>query len=114
MRGTGKKISVEFEKNPLKVKGSKNYVPWIQQMLEGFEKDNPAKQKKLPVEVDIPNYLAEVGRDTEASELAKAMGDLTLQWSASSCPTQILLVPPLLTPACSKSLFHLCSITGQC
>ena len=74
----GKKISVEFEINPLKVPGSKSYNPRIQQMLDGFAKEDPATKKKLPIEVDIPNYVAELGRAKEASELAKAVGDLTL------------------------------------
>ena len=69
---------MEFEKNPLKVEGSEHYVPRIQQMLDGFKKEDPATQKKLPVEVDIPDYLAGLGRAAEATELARAVGDLTL------------------------------------
>ena len=47
-------------------------------MLDGFAKEDPATKKKLPVEVDIPNYVAELGRAKEASELARAVGDFTL------------------------------------
>ncbi|EJK45407.1 hypothetical protein THAOC_35979 [Thalassiosira oceanica] len=47
-------------------------------MMAGFRKDDPATVKKLPIEVDIPEYLAKVGRQPGSSERDRAIGDLTL------------------------------------
>lgn len=47
-------------------------------MLDGWRKEDPQVQKKLPVEADVPEYLATVGRQATASELDKAVGDLSL------------------------------------
>ena len=47
-------------------------------MMSGFRKDDPATVKKLPVEVDIPEYLASFGRRQDSSARDCAIGDLTL------------------------------------
>ena len=44
-------------------------------MLEGFCKEDRATNKESPVEVDVPEYLAEMGRCDTASELFKSVGD---------------------------------------
>ena len=43
-----------------------------------FRKQDPATNKKSPVEVDVPEYLAEMGRCDAASELIKSVGDNSL------------------------------------
>ena len=45
-------------------------------MLAGWKKFDPPTVKKLPVAIDIPELLAEVGRSPMANELDKAIGDL--------------------------------------
>eukprot|EP00984_Skeletonema_dohrnii_P028532 scaffold18565_cov71-Skeletonema_dohrnii-CCMP3373.AAC.3 len=46
--------------------------------LDGWRKDDPPTTKKLPVEVDVPEYLADVGRQAHASPLQTVVGDLSL------------------------------------
>jgi hypothetical protein len=47
-------------------------------MLDGFRKADPPTTKQLPVEADVPEYLVKLGRDPEARELDRAIGDLTM------------------------------------
>ena len=47
-------------------------------MVEGFSKEDPPTMKKLPIEVDVPEYLVKHGRTAGASALSTAVGDLTL------------------------------------
>jgi hypothetical protein len=42
------------------------------------EKKDPPTTKQLPVEADVPELLAEMGRDGSATELKRAIGDLSL------------------------------------
>ena len=50
-------------------------LPQLQETLEGFRKEDPAKS---PVEVDVPEYLEEMGRCDAALELLKSVGDNSL------------------------------------
>ena len=54
---------------------SDKLLPLLQDILVGFCKEDPATNKKYPVEVDVPEYLAELGRYDVASELLKSVGD---------------------------------------
>ena len=54
------------------------FIPRLAQMLQGWKKEDPPVIKKLPVEVDIPEYLATIGELPTATVLDKAVGDLTL------------------------------------
>ncbi len=63
--------------NPTKVWGSDKFAPRISQMIYGMSKENPPTMKKLPVEVDVPEYIAKAGRDQVASPLTVVVGDLT-------------------------------------
>jgi hypothetical protein len=47
-------------------------------MLTGWEKSDPPTVKKLPIAVDIPEYLATIGCAPQANELDNAIGDLAL------------------------------------
>ena len=47
-------------------------------MLDGWKKKDPPTMKKLPIEVDIPEYLVERAMQSEATEGTKATADLTL------------------------------------
>jgi hypothetical protein len=47
-------------------------------MLDGWRKVDPPTLKMLPVEADIPEYLATLGSHPSASILDQAIGDLTL------------------------------------
>ena len=47
-------------------------------MLEGWGKVDPPTRKMLPVEVDVPEFMASLGLLPLATELDKAIGDLGL------------------------------------
>ena len=47
-------------------------------MLDGWRQEDPATRKKLPVESDIPEFMAALGQAKDASELVKAVGDCGL------------------------------------
>jgi hypothetical protein len=47
-------------------------------MLNEFIRDDPPTTKKLPVEVDVPEWLMEKGLQPEATTLETAVGCLTL------------------------------------
>ena len=44
----------------------------------GFRKADPPTTKQLPVEADVPEFLVTLGREPEARELDRAIGDLTM------------------------------------
>jgi hypothetical protein len=47
-------------------------------MLDGWEKGDPPTRKMLPVESDVPEFMASVGTMPDATQLDKAIGDLGL------------------------------------
>jgi hypothetical protein len=47
-------------------------------MLDGFRKADPPTTKQLPVEADVPEFLVKRGLESEARELDRAIGDLTM------------------------------------
>ena len=74
----GQKIALDHEVNPTKQPGSDSFAPRIAEMLAGWSKVDPAVEKKLPVEADVPELLAVTGQLSGASELQKAVGDCAL------------------------------------
>jgi hypothetical protein len=78
LRAIGQTIALECERNPLKLLGSDKLIPRLQQMIDGWEKADPPTQKMLPVEADVPEYLATLGRMRDATELTASIGDLAL------------------------------------
>ena len=47
-------------------------------MLDGWEKEDPPTKKKLLVDVDIPEFLADMARNENATEQMKVVGYLDL------------------------------------
>jgi hypothetical protein len=74
----GKEITLACGVNPTKLKYSEKSLPRIAQMLDRWRKKDEPVMKKLPVEVDVPEYLVKLGLAPGASELVKATGDLSL------------------------------------
>lgn len=74
----GQTIALATATNPTKIGGSDKLLPRLQQMLDGFRKADPPTTKQLPVEADVPEYLVKLGQDSEARELDRAIGDLTM------------------------------------
>ena len=73
--------------NPTKAKHSKKLTPRLAQMMDGFEKENPSTEKKLLVEIDMPEYMAEGKLQCGAAQqsnryrsesLMRAVGDCVL------------------------------------
>ena len=54
----GKTIALARGHNPTKIAGSDKLLPRLSQMLEGWTQEDPPTLKKLPVEADIPEYIA--------------------------------------------------------
>ncbi len=54
-------ISLAIGHNSTKVTGSDKFLPSLQVMIEGFAKEDPPTRKMLPVELDVPELLVEMG-----------------------------------------------------
>jgi hypothetical protein len=75
----GQTIAMAPGKKPTKMLGSKRFFPRLQQCSDGYRKQDPVSQKKLPVvEADVPEYLVKCALDPSANELRKAVGDLMI------------------------------------
>ena len=73
----GTTISLATGFNPTKMRGAQDkLVPRLAQMLLGFKKEDPPTIKKLPIEVDIPEYISLCSLRPAASERTKATADL--------------------------------------
>ena len=64
--------------NPTKLMGCDKMLPRLQQMYDGWRKEDPPTTKQLPVEADVPEYLATEATRSSGSELDKTIGDLVL------------------------------------
>jgi hypothetical protein len=74
----GQAIALATNTNPTKIEGSEKLLPRLQQMLDGFQKADPATVKQLPVEADMPEFLVKRGLVPDACKLDHAIGDLTM------------------------------------
>ena len=74
----GKTIALAQGINPTKCPNSEKFLPRLQEMFEGWHKEDPPTMKKLPVEADIPEQLVEVGMAKNATEKERAVGDCAL------------------------------------
>ncbi len=74
----GQEIALACGTNPIKIAESERLLPQLSQILDGWHKEDPPTTKQLPVEADVPELLAEIGRNGNGSDLDKAIGDLTL------------------------------------
>ena len=43
-------------------------------MMEGWRKEDPPTKKKIPVGIDVPEFLAELGMEKDATKMVKAVG----------------------------------------
>ena len=62
-------------------------------MLDGWRQEDPSTTKKLPVEADVPEFMAELGRAKDTTELTKVVGDCGLM---AYCYVHPLGVDPYL------------------
>ena len=78
LTAVGATITLDTGVDPTKVAGSEKYLPCIQQMIKEWEKVDPHTVKKLPVEADVPEFLAKRGLALGATSVSAAVGDLAL------------------------------------
>jgi hypothetical protein len=71
-------ITMAHRENPTKMIGSKKFFPQLQHCIDGYRKQDPVSQKKLPVEADVLEYLVECTLDPSGGKLKKAVGGLSL------------------------------------
>ena len=74
----GTSIALDRGINPTKIHGSDKLLPRLAQMLEGWRQKDPPITKKLPIEVDIPEYISRCARGVAATPQDHAVGDLVL------------------------------------
>ena len=74
----GKTIAMARGVNPTKTFGSDKLLPRLKQMLDGWTEEDPPTVKKLPIEVDIPEYIANTAHQPDTSHNNQAIGDLVL------------------------------------
>ncbi len=58
--------------------GSKKILPRLQQTYDGWQKEDPPTTKQLFIEADIPKLLLKWGQNASATELDRAIDNLTL------------------------------------
>ena len=78
LTAVGKDISLVHELDPTKVKGTDKFGLRIQEMLEGWAKDDTVTIKKLPVEADVPELILKWCLMIGATTLMWATGDWAL------------------------------------
>jgi hypothetical protein len=74
----GQTIALATNTNPTKITGSEKLLLRLQQMFDGFCKADPPTTKQLPVEVDVSEFLVNLGLSPEARELNHSIGNLTM------------------------------------
>ena len=68
LSAVGKAIVMAININPVKAPNSNNFALRLQQMIDGWERDDPPPVKKLSVEVGVLELLAFIGCTQSASE----------------------------------------------
>ena len=71
----GKTVALAYEGKPIKAKGEKDLVPRLTQTMEGWRKGGPTTKKKLPVGIDVPIVLADLGMAKDTTEVVNAVDD---------------------------------------
>ena len=62
--------------DPTKCPATGKFHTRIQEMLDGWRKQDPATTKELPVEAEVPEYLVALSMVMTADEKDKAVADL--------------------------------------
>lgn len=61
LTAVGQEIALACERNPTKINGSDKIIPRLQQMYDGWRKEDPPTKKMLPVEADVPEFPGNIG-----------------------------------------------------
>lgn len=76
LTAVGKACALANGIDPTKCPATGKFHTRIQEMLDGWRKQDPATTKELPVEADVPEYLVALSMVTTADEKDKAVADL--------------------------------------
>jgi hypothetical protein len=57
----GQTISMVVGNNPTKLIGSDKFLPALQILINGYAKEDPPTGKMLPIELDVPQLLVDMG-----------------------------------------------------
>ncbi len=74
----GTTIALATGTNPTKIRGQDKLIPRLAQLMAGWKKDDPPTLKKLPVGIDIPEYISLCSLRPTATEHERAAADLIL------------------------------------
>jgi len=74
----GQTIALACGANPTKLGGSEKLLPRLQQIMDGWRKEDPPTHKMLPVEADVPEFLVNMALTASATECERAIGDLAV------------------------------------
>ncbi len=75
----GKTIALAYRHSPTKILGSDKFHDRIQEVLSGcWKRHDPHTTKKLPVKADVPEYIAALSLQRDATEQHKVVGDMVL------------------------------------
>ena len=58
LSAVGTSVALAYKGNPTKAQGEKSLVPRLAQTTEGRRKEDPPTKKKIPVGIDVPEFLA--------------------------------------------------------
>ncbi len=74
----GTTIALATGTNPTKVTGQDKLIPRLAQMMAGWKKEDPPTMKKLPVGIDVPEYISLCSLRPTSTEHDRAAADLIL------------------------------------
>ena len=74
----GQEVALVCRQIPTQIVRSEKLLLRLSQFFNGWRKEDPPTTKQLPVEADVPELLAERGRNSSSTPLDQAIGDLTL------------------------------------
>jgi hypothetical protein len=78
LTSVNKVILLAYNKEPLKVEGTNNFIPIISQTLQGWGKEDPPTEKKLLVEVDVVQHLVKCSMAPGADSRLRCIADWIL------------------------------------
>ncbi len=79
LTAVGTTIALATGCNPTKMNGAQDkLIPRVAQMMAGWKKEDPPTTKKLPVGIDIPEYISQCSLRPTATEQEKSAADLIL------------------------------------
>ncbi len=77
LTAVGQEIALACGVNPTNLTGSNKIIPQLHQTHDGWQKEDPPTIKQLPIEADVPEFLACIGLAHNATALERVVGDMT-------------------------------------